>query len=265
MQLQNYILSLHFFVSSILSLSGQNCLFFNDFAKDSPDINPEWIKKNNVSKVIIRDYYRPFFNELSFVQSLSYDTLGYLINKISSESYPQDNFIPSKDNFSTYTYYNNIIQDSFFFQLENIIRNFDQNGRLEKPDTIKGGGLMYNIYNLKYRVNEGEIITTFLYNDNGDLIKMKDNNGWKREVNLEYKDSSITINKKYNTEKWLPFPKEEEVIVKLNNQGLISEVFNANGSKPKHKFYYDDKGAMIKEEFFFGETLESISSYQYIY
>jgi hypothetical protein len=257
------IYSCFFFLLSTCLFS-QNCIEFVNSGLDYLEINAIWIKKNQIKKIIEREYLKSDLEKVHSVNTLYYNDLGNIEKKIDGLFYPL-NDKPNEKDFTSMMIYDYEMIDSFLYQKETVIRNFNENGRLEKQDTLtpiyKNN---YNIYQKKYQTYEGEKLSEFNYNKQKQLISIKTFQGFENETILKYdKKKLIQVHFSIKSDDKLPFASDKKVELKYNSEGLISES-SIVSQLTTQKYFYNKEHFMIRKELHMAGQLMVVNTYEYL-
>lgn len=220
--------------------------------------NPEWIVENNIETIIEREYLDGKDGKVHLVSILEYDGKGYLKTKFSGLSYPENDLPNKNDIFSRWEYKITSI-DSFLVHSSKIIRFHNQNGKMEKPDTLQGGSKLYNLKNAKTYLNErGELLIKYIYDKSNRLTKELNAEGAEVLSIKYYENGMIEINKfsQWQSKDFSSF------IFKDKNGRIIKNVDESNNMT--HEFIYDDNGFMVEVKHWFEGNEPNYHKYEYV-
>lgn len=221
-------------------------------------INPAWISKNYISRIIEREYLDGKNGKIHLVTILDYNERGYLITEYRGLSYPKDESPNETDIFSRWDYNQEQI-NSFVIQTAQIVRFHDRKGKRETPDTLKMAGKLFNLQMKNEFVNdEGEIIWTYKYdNQNRPLTKLnKDGEEsfsivYHSERKIEIKEYSSWTKEHYSS--WMTIDKNGRITKDYNESNLST-----------HEFEYDKNGNMVVDKHWFKGKEPNYHTYEYI-
>lgn len=220
--------------------------------------NPEWIVQNQIESIIEREYLDGRNGKIHLVTILEYDSNGYLKTKHSGLSYPKDDSPNKKDIFSRWEYETEII-DSFVIHSSKIIRFHNEEGRMEKPDTLQMGGSIYNTNKATEFLNQnGELVRFYEYDKSDRLIAEKNNMGELNYSIIYHDDGKIEISE---FSRWQN--RQFSSWITLDNLGRIVINFDESNNLT-HEFKYDDNGKMVEEKLWFKGKEPNFHTFEFI-
>lgn len=235
----------------------EKCLTLDPLNSNNSDFNPKWVSKNGITKIIEREYLDGKNGKIHLVSVMDFNSDGYIKTKYSGKGYPQDDSPNEEDIVAKwiYTYEN---QDSFIVQKSKVVRFYNQQEKLEEPDTLREVRKIIKLKSAKSYTNKNdEVIRTYNYDKKNRLLEAIDGKG-KSIYKLEYPSDNIIQVEIYSH--W--HKKYAKSWVTLNNKGQIIKTFDESNNGT-HKFLYNKKGEMIEEEFFFKDKAPNYLTYEY--
>jgi len=219
--------------------------------------NPDWIVKNDVESIIEREYLDGRNGKIHLVTILDYNSNGYLEFKHSGLSYPIDDSPNKNDIFSRWEY-NTEVLDSFVLHNYRIVRFHDENGKMNKPDTLS---LSKNKFNTKmaskFVDQENQVISIYEYDKFKRLVSEKNRKGEIRYRIVYHPNNKIEVIK---FSRW--HNKEFSSWITLDKKGRIIQNFDES-NKMTHEFKYDDSGRMIEDKHWFEGKEPNYHTYEY--
>lgn len=261
MRIHNIIIFL-FFLNSPFGFA-QNCIDFSNSNSDFLDINSSWIKKHKIRAIIEKEYSEPEVDKTRLINSFWYNSSGFLEKKVNGLPNPETELLDTL-NFTSIQFYSYKTIDSFLYQYERVLRNFDENGKLEQPDTLATVcSNIYNVHQKKYRTTEGKIDAEYSYNEEGKLVSISELDSFGKTIKLNYDKGNLAQIELLFSEKLDdPFLQNEEIFYEYDSATLLSKSTVKNQDISIY-YFYDKNGAMIKKEMFFANI--KLVSYTYSY
>ena len=264
MKNRSYIILLYLLLKSNVLFS-QNCVDFPYSSVDFLDINSAWIKKNKIKGIIEKEYSVISPDEVSLVNSFWYNSSGFVEKKVNGLPYPESD-LPDTLNFTSVMLYSYETIDSFLYQTEIVVRHFNENGRLEKQDTLPP--VLSNAYNFHKKKHEmyGDVVAKeYLYDNEKKLLFITELDSFGRKIELQYNKNDLSqiilsFLNNFND----PYLDGYTVSYEYNSDGLISKSTNQTQDSSIH-YFYDKKGALVRKEIFFGTMQLVYYTYSYIY
>lgn len=243
-------------------LFGQDCISLDNLSMDYLGINPSWIKKNKIVKVVEREYLPPSFEKLHLVNVLVYNEEGYVLKKINGIPYPQSEE-PNENDFTSVKIYEYEIVDSFLHQKEMVVRNFDENGRLSRPDTLQQvSNGYYNIYGKSYQTSFRDTLAEYKYNGDNQISKIISHKPIESIIDIKYESKKVKrVERNFNTEYTLPFSSNQIIDYSYNASKLIDDATSSQGWR--FKYFYDHSNAIIRKELYMNNMLLGVYTYEY--
>ena len=181
---------------------------------------------------------------------------GYLKTKYSGLEYPENDYANEEDFFSKWDYiYEH--QDSFLIQRSQIVRYYNGEGKLGKPDTIKMGNQIINLKKARsYKNENNQVVRKYLYDDKNRLIEVKKGDD-ESMFKINYLDNKIQVIKYSNWNKaygnsWVEYNGKGQIIKNYDESNLAT-----------HEFFYNDKGEMVEEKSYFKNKEPNYFKYEY--
>lgn len=236
----------------------ETCLELDPTNYHNARFNPKWISANGIKKIIEREYLDGKNGKVHTVSVFYYNSDGHKLTRYAGLSYPKDDSPNEKDIFSRWDY-DYELQDSFLIQKSKIVRFHNQNGKMEKPDTL---GMRISSLNLKsakvLKNEEGNIIRRYKYDNQNRLTEVIDKEG-KSMFKLKYlSDNKIEV------EKYSPWKKEyKKSWATFNKKGQIVKNYDESNSAT-HEFFYNEKGELIVDKSYFKGKRPNYFTYEYI-
>ena len=236
----------------------EKCLIVDPLNYNNTRLNPNWIKRNGIKKIIEREYLDGRNGRIHLVTVKYYNKDGYIQTKFSGKGYPKDDSPNETEIFSKWEY-TTTHKDSFDFLTYQIIRFFDGQNDLNEPDTLSLTRRMFNVKKAKFYKNEkGKILRTYKYDRYDRLVEELDEKG-KKVYNFLYNSPTEIEIEKFSM--W--FNRFSNTRITLNKQGQIIRNYD-DSNEATFEFKYNSKGEMIEEKSWFKNKKPIYNTYEYI-